>query len=523
MPCIFDGCDTKGGTHMLRKSMLVLSGALLLTLVFSAFALAETYSFGDVRAAVTLPDDFEQVLTPYNLGLNRDWLEQHGLDHDSLSNTFDQEGVLLMAYDEEEGRTLVITALRDVDGQTYFDLNNQDESMRKEFRVSHTNGTAYGVLGYTYTSAKWANYGKNALRFLQTEYTLRQEGELICAGYQRRTIRNGYTITLDMQIRGRSPKQADNSLLEKVMKTWEFTEVLPMPALPIKLSLTSAPPTETSEAAFTIKGTTVRKAQVTATLFSLGTTSGLTFTDTANNSGNFSIKVTLPSQGVYSLTLTAELEGSITAQRLYSVTFRQGMLPVDLTVTPGDSLDDETIVSGTTEAGAKTQLSVSGPISYNKIVSGNQFSFKVDTHLEGTYQFVLAITKKGMHDRTYSFTGTRTYSDSERGDKIRANAKKMAYANLARTENQGKSIWVEGYITGVTQSINEWVVTFALTKSGNSYKDVCYVICQEKPAYPSDAKVRVYGTAAGTYTVLNENGSVKTYPRIEAAIIDPAN
>ena len=508
---------------MLRKFLFILVGALLLTLTFSAVSLAETYSFGDVRASVNIPEEFEQVLTPYNLGSNRDWLEQHGLDHDALSNSFDQEGILLMAYDEDNNRTLVITALRDVDGQTYFDLNNQDEAMRKEFRVSHTNGTAYGILGYTYSSAKWANYGKNALRFLQTEYTLRQEGELICAGYQRRTIRNGYTITLDMQVRDRSPKQADSALLEKVMKTWEFTEVLPMPALPIKLSLTSAPPTETSEATFTIKGTTAKKAKVTATLFSLGTTGGQTFSDTANNSGSFAIKVTLPSQGVYSLTLTAELEGSITAQRLYSVTFKQGVLPVELTVTPGDSLDDETIISGTTEAGAKIQLSVSGPVPYNKIVSGNKFSFKVDTHIEGTYQFVLAVTKKGMHDRTFSYTGTRTYTDSERGEKTRSNARKMAYDNLAKTENQGRSIWVEGYITGVTQSINEWVVTLATAKSGSGYKDICYLICQEKPNYPMESKVRVYGTAAGTYTVLNDDGNVRSYPRIDASYIDPAS
>ena len=518
----FDGCDTKGGSPMPRKFLLILSGALLLTLVFAVPALAETYTFGDVRASVAIPDEFEQVLTPYNLGTNREWLEEHGLDHDALSTSFDQEGILLMAYDEEEGRTLVITALRDVDGQTYFDLNNQDEAMRKEFRTSHTNGTAYGILGYTYTSAKWANYGKNALRFLQTEYTLRQEGELICAGYQRRTIRNGYTITLDMQIRGRTPKAADNTLLEKVMKTWEFTEVLPMPALPIKLSLTSAPPAETSEATFTIKGTTAKKAKVTAMLFSLGTVGGQTFTDTANNSGNFAIKVTLPSQGVYSLTLTAELEGSITAQRLYSVTFRQGMLPVELQVTPGDSLDDETIVSGTTEAGTKIQLSVSGPVPFNKTVTGNKFSFKVDTHAEGTYQFVLTASKKGMRERTFSFTGTRAYTDSERDEKIRGNAKKMAYANLSKTENQGKSIWEEGYITSMTQSINEWVVTLALTKSGSAYKDICYLICQERPNYPMETKVKIYGTAAGTYTVLSEDGNVKSYPRIDVSIIDPA-
>ena len=34
---------------MLRKKLFILLGALLLTLVFSAPALAETYTFGDIR------------------------------------------------------------------------------------------------------------------------------------------------------------------------------------------------------------------------------------------------------------------------------------------------------------------------------------------------------------------------------------------------------------------------------------------------------------------------------------------
>ena len=65
---------------MLRRFLLILAGALLITLAVSAVGLAETYSFGDVRASVSVPDDFEMVLTPYNLGSSRDWLEQHGLD-----------------------------------------------------------------------------------------------------------------------------------------------------------------------------------------------------------------------------------------------------------------------------------------------------------------------------------------------------------------------------------------------------------------------------------------------------------
>ena len=92
---------------MLRRFLLILAGALLITLAVSAVGLAETYSFGDVRASVSVPDDFEMVLTPYNLGSSRDWLEQHGLDHDALSNSFDEAwSVLAAAAGRTAGCTL---------------------------------------------------------------------------------------------------------------------------------------------------------------------------------------------------------------------------------------------------------------------------------------------------------------------------------------------------------------------------------------------------------------------------------
>ena len=175
----------------MRKLLIAFVGILSVLMLMTGTAMAETYTFGDIRASVSVPNDLEMILTPYNLGTHMDWLSEQGLDYDALSNSFEEEGILLEAFDTKNNRTLVITAIRDLDAQTYFDLNNQDEDMRKEFRLSHTNGSTYSILGYSYSSAKWANYGKNAMRFLQTQYTLRQEGKLICSGYQRRTIRNG--------------------------------------------------------------------------------------------------------------------------------------------------------------------------------------------------------------------------------------------------------------------------------------------------------------------------------------------
>lgn len=497
----------------------ILIAAMLICL--PAVVLAQTYTFGDVRASVDIPADYETVLTPYNLATQEAYLSAEGLDAEKVQAEFAAEGVLLKAIDAENGRTLVITALKDVDAQTYFDLNLQDEDMRKEFRVSHTNGSAYGVLGYSYSSAVWNNYGGNVLRFLRTEYSLRQEGQMVCTGYQRRTIRNGYTITLDMQVRGRLAKEADNTALEAVMKTWQFTEILPMPALPIKLSITTAPPASTNEATFTIKGTTQKKATVTATVFSMGKADGESFTAAANNSGKFSLTVKLPSQGVYSLTLTAEAPDAITAKRSYKISYRKNELPVEITSAPPAVLSDEALVSGSTVAGAKIQLAVSGPVEYVKSTTGKTFSFKVDTSAEGTYHFVLSVNKKGMEEQVFTYTCTRTYSDLERNDRIRESAKRIDYANLAKNEYQGRTAKETGYVTSVTQTINEWVVTVALTKTNaGNYKEIIYVICKDEPGVAVDEQVTVYGKTAGAYSVMNEEGNMKTYPRMDAYFFD---
>ena len=127
-------------------------------------------------------------------------------------------------------------------------------------------------------------------------------------------------------------------------------------------------------------------------------------------------------------------------------------------------MEDSTVISGTTIAGAKTQLSISGPISYNKSTTSKTFKFKIDTSAEGTYNFVLTVTKKGLEERRFIYTATRSYSDVERDEKIRSSARKMTYANLSKAENIGKYAVETGYITGISQSINEYVVTLALSK-----------------------------------------------------------
>ena len=308
---------------MKKKLLPMLLFSAVLIRVFTSAALAQTYTFSEPQISLNLIDtDYTVILTRDNLAANEDWLLSNGYTVDGMRSVFDSNGILLQAVDAASDRTFVLSAQVTVDSEMYFDVNLQDNDMRKEFRTSHTNGTAYGLLGYNYSRSAWKNYGGTLLRFLCTEYSFRENGQVEHYGYQRRTIRNGYTITLDMQVRNRTLKSSDEKALENMMDGFQFTQILSMPKLPVKLSFSSEPPSSTTSASFTIKGSSARKATVTVNVLSLTSSSSSVFTATANNNGDFSVKVTLPEPGVYSVVVSAEAEDSLRTQISYSVTYQ---------------------------------------------------------------------------------------------------------------------------------------------------------------------------------------------------------
>ena len=301
---------------------LLLLSAVLMT-AFTSSALAQTYTFSEPQISLNLIDtDYTVILPRDNLAANEEWLLSNGYTVEGMRSVFDSNGILLQAVDAASDRTFVLSAQVTVDSEMYFDVNLQDNDMRKEFRTSHTNGTAYGLLGYNYSRSTWKNYGGTLLRFLCTEYSFRENGQVEHYGYQRRTIRNGYTITLDMQVRNRTLKSSDEKALENMMDGFQFTQILSMPKLPVKRSFTSEPPSSTSSASFTIKGSSARNATVHVNVLSLTSASSSVFTATANSNGDFSVKVTLPEPGVYSVVVSAEAEDTLRTQISYSVTYQ---------------------------------------------------------------------------------------------------------------------------------------------------------------------------------------------------------
>ncbi len=498
---------------------------LCLLLLLATPALAKTYTFVDIHATVDLPDNtYDVVLTPETLSQNTTWLAAQGIDYDAFAAQMAEDGVLMEARDIKNGRVFLLTAVADLDAGNYFDLNIQDDDMRKQFRVGHSENEIYSTLGYHYYSAAWKNYGGTTLRFLQTRYSLRLDDKLDHGGYQRKTIRNGYTITLDMQTPGREANDADQKALNKIMDSFAFTEILPAPELPIKLTVTREPPLETSEESFTVAGKSQKNAKITVTAISLTSSSSSVFNATANKSGAYSVKVTLPASGVYSVLVLAEAEGAKAAQQTFSVTYQKGLLPVELTAVPDAVLTDKTVISGKTVSGAKTQISVSGAKTYQKSTSSSTFKFTVDTSAEGTYNFIVTVTKKGLNTQTFTYTATRTLTEIERYERMADDASSPSYSKLnGSTANyEGKLVKYTGYITSVSQAAEEWVICFALSKSGDNYRNLMYLISDTQPLYGEGDQVRVFGTVNGKYTVMTEGSGSKDYPRIRLNVMEDA-
>ncbi|MBO2516224.1 MAG: hypothetical protein CW338_02965 [Clostridiales bacterium] len=512
----------KGPFNMKRTGIITAAAILCLIIGLIPCASAETFTFNDFGASLSLPSGvYSKVITKENYAQNADYLISQGYDMDYVTADFEEEGLYLMAFDTKNGRRFILTAVQDANAKNYFDLNEQNDDMRKDFRTSHTDGTAYGLLGYNYSSAQWKNYGGNVMRFLQTRYTLTRDGVQVWQGAQRRTIRNGYTITLDMQTPGRKVTDADVKALETIMKTFDFIRILPVPELPIKLVISSEPPAETHSDTFTLKGKTLAKAKATVSVISTSGTQAGSYTAEANGSGNFSVKIKLPSRGNYVVTVTVQREGSMDATRTYSVSYDPHRIIATMSRVPGDILEGKTVIKGTSEGGVQVQLIVTGPVEYVKSTTNKNFSFTVDTSAEGDYTFRLVMSKKGFNERTFEYTGTRSLTAEERLRQLKSSAIHPEYSRLtANAESYNGQLFVySGYLLECRQGDGSYLYTIALSKSGSSYKNVVYLNSEVPLSVSVGQQIRFYGTKTGDIVVANGDKTVSV-PKFDLLFLE---
>ncbi len=504
----------------MRKQIAIM--LLVLLMALSSAGLTEegvSYRFDDISAALSLPTGvYDTVLTPDTLKANEAFILSQGGTVESYGIAFSTKGTLLKAFDTKNGRILSISALKTDDSKQYFNINKHTPEARASYRRSHSAGDSYSVLGYYYNSVEWKNF-RDVGRWLMLRYDFRQEGEIVSRGYQRRTIYNGYTITLDMEVPGSRPlKGADNTALNKVFGTFRFTATLPLPALPVAFNEKVTAPSETSEPSFTMTGNTEPGAMLTAVVGSFSTAQTQVIEVAARKNGNYSLSVTLPQEDLYFMTLTVRKEGAITLEKQYAITYRKGLLSVSATaVLPNPLTEDSYHITGTAPKGTQAQLDVNGVTASKKVGANGTFDFTVDTSSEGEYRLKLSLSKAGFETRFFTYESARTFTPEERIRKMRDASTSPAYSALIKNIDRydGDMLTYEGYLLSQEEKAGEYIMMLALSKNGDTFSDNIILTGDQQAGFPLSTRVRVYGVLIGTNTMLNEEQQEIEYPKLQ--------
>ena len=502
----------------MKRFLVALLAALCVLGV--ACAGAETLKFDVISAACEIDDSYI-LITPANMSAHPDWIANRGSTLEELLADFEARGVLAQAWSKADDVCIEFSAVQDTYAKEYFDIDQQTAATRSSYRKQHLNGAQFKSEGYTYSDAEWKNYA-NCGRFLQLKYKYEANGESY-RGYARRTVRNGYTITVDYKVYGRSLKTADNTKLTNIMKTWEFTQVLTKPLDVVSnVVFEQRPPMETDTGKFTVEGTCDPGLNFTGVLMRMSSPDPIVIETTADAKGRFSMDVELPQEGVWLMTLTVDNQGTVTEEIVFDTTTYQDSLlpvnfdedmPIDFEVSEPSAIGSDTLViSGKTIRNVQVQCIVGD--SYDKQVTTNAsgaFSFKISTKEEGEYNITLIFQKKNYTTRRFSGTGSRTLTEEDVKAQYREEACKPAHTTLTDKIKgyTGRIMGYELYLVSKTQQEDgKWLLEMGMrttTKTKSGFRDIVYVVAEEEPTFELGTKQKMYGKCTGMIEVDGKN------------------
>ena len=479
----------------------LISMALIVSLIFITLAAsADTYVLDDLMSTVEIPDTYI-VITPDNIATYADWLAEQGVSSEETVNDMLSRGVLLQAWDQEDtDRRFELTATQDETTLLVFDVNEQTTDYRRSYRTSFYPNNDYTAEGYTFSTSNWKHADNG--RFLILEYIMRQYGEIDHRGFMRRTIRNGYEITLDMQVYNRRTATKDNTALNKIWDTYKFVEILELPAAAqAQINITSAPPLETNEVDVSIEGTAAEGVTFKAVMKGLNYDGKLEAEVTVGSNGKFTLPFEIPKEGVYMITGTAEYGGETITEFAYPVTYSRTLLVINVsTVIPDVVTTDSLTIQGTAEPSAEIQVFVNDEkVDTKKVTSEGKFTVELDTSDEGTYDVRLAFSKQDLADRSYRVSFTRSWTTEDMVDRIKEDSVSPNFSTLTDSIERydGRTINYRAYLVEVYQSGDDWIYKMALNKSGDTYSNFILVIAQEEPEYEIGTRLMMYGTSVG--------------------------
>lgn len=530
----------------MRKA-LILTLILILVACCTVAAANTEYELKPCSGKIALDENIYVVLTPDNLSDHPDLLKNIEKTKDELLADWESRGVQLQAWTKKLDACLEVIVIQDEESEQFYDLERQTREVRNEYLNLHrTSNKKYIQMGYTFMDLRWKKQ-KLGGNFLTFEYKRVTEAGL-CRGLMKKTVRNGWSVVLDYQVFDRLPRKTDQDYLNRIANTVEFEEIEPAPVDTSSssssdsseeaqtqtvvsgsasglLKVTVPPPAETNTETFTIEGTTTPGAHLIGVAMRWSSSTPLKFTTDATRAGNFKLKVTLPDEGVWLVTLNLEVNGAIVAEEVFdTTTFSRTVLPVVMTAdVPEQLTENELVISGTTSKGVDIQCIVNNTAApdhpYNDTVRTNgtgKFKFKVPTAAEGTYDFTLVFSKKNYNTKRLTYTAVRTFSEQEKQAKSTTKAIHPGYATLNKKLESyiGQTMVYNAYIVEVKQSDNEWIITAALKKNKKGYSNFLVFDASEDPGLMTDIQVKIYGICIGSYPIQSEEGDT-SYPRFE--------
>lgn len=510
---------------MRKPSVAIL---IICCVMLSLSASAQQVILPIVPAQVEVPDAvYGPILTPDNLAANESFIIQKGGTLTAWQQEFKEKGILVKAYDDANSRVLVISAVSDGDAQRFGDIDQHTPETRAGYRWEHLKEGPFVDAGYKADSVEWRNFPVLG-RYLMIRYAYRPGGELQHRGFMRRSVKNGLTVTVDMQVYGRGLKGGDNTALNTIFDSLQFTgAVAEGVSVTVFLNETATAPKETNQSNFVLKGTTKAGTVLQAVVMSFETNKPEVFRSEADAKGNYSLEIALGAEGIYLITLTATADGMEPLEKAYSVTYAKDLLPVEMTSElPAVLTQNSYKIAGKTEAGVTVQMILNDKNTTRKTNNSKTFSFNAPTAQDGTYKLRLSFSKAGLATRVFDYEGVKgapTLVMATEAPTIVDTSEALSpnYTDLiAKAEEyEGKSLTYDGYVTGVQESADGYVVSLALRKATGGYADTLLLISAADPAIAVDSKVRVLGVLEGLNAGA-EGAAGAGYPRLALGSIE---
>jgi hypothetical protein len=312
------------------------------------------------------------------------------------------------------------------------------------------------------------------------------------------TVRNGREITLTIEAAGRQLAAKEIKLFDDWIASTSFTPALPMPPLPTGLTFDQPFILESDSLSVRYKGTTTPGALVTGSLIS-GTDAPFKVGEAvAKPSGTFSMTVTLPREGVWTLHIESALDGYETTASETPLTANKARIPINLNEPlEGEIWDAQPRLAGKTLAGTEIVVSDGAAISKRTTADG-LFSIKLNPEPAGSRVVTVTLRKKGYDERTVKYVFDRRWQSDDYETYLTALVKSAAYASVVSDPGKltGRIVKLTGLITESVAEDGNTSARLNITPLEDTASEY-YCVANEELPIERDSVVTLYGEITG--------------------------